>query len=296
MDDELTIRPARPDDRPAMERIAGHTWDWGDYIPLVWDEWLADEQGVVLMGDLGEETVALSKIAFRAPDEVWLEGMRVDPAFRRRGIASRFLEYSVAYAREHGGRVVRLGTAGDNTAVHLSAAHAGMECIGTYALWAAEPLPGGSLPTFLTPAHAAQVQAFLEHSPLLAHAHGLYSAEWIWEELSAARLARFLEGGQVAARLGPDGTLAALATIHPELDDERLWVGFADGQSQAVTSLVAEIRAQAAQIGSPKVESMVPDVAWLREAFGAAGYSPAGEGELWIYERWLHQDGDGDDG
>jgi GNAT superfamily N-acetyltransferase len=296
MDDELTIRPARPGDRPAMERISSHTWDWGDYIPLVWDEWLADEQGVVLVGDLGEETVALSKIAFLAPDEVWLEGMRVDPEFRRHGIASRFLEYSVAYAREHGARVVRLATTGDNTAVHLIAAHAGMDCIGTYALWAAEPLPDGGSPTFLTPAHVAQVQAFLEHSPVLARNHGLYSAEWIWEELSAERLARFLERGQVAARLGPEGTPVALATIHPDLDDERLWVGFADGQPREVAGLAAEIRAQAAQIASPKVESMLPDVPWLREAFRGAGYEPEGEGALWIFQRWLHHDGDGYDG
>jgi GNAT superfamily N-acetyltransferase len=296
MEDELTIRPAQPGDRPAMERIASHTWDWGDYIPLVWDEWLADERGVVLVGDLGKETAALSKIAFLAPDEVWLEGMRVDPEFRRRGIASRFLEYSIAYAHERDGHVVRLATAGDNTAVHHIAARAGMECVGTYALWSAEPLPGESRPTFLTPAHGAQVQAFMEHSPVLAHTHGLYSAEWIWEELSAERLAGLLERGQVAARLGPDGTLLALATIHPDLDGERLWVGWADGQPGAVTGLATELRAQVAQIGSPKVEGMLPDVSWLREAFAAAGYGLEGEGELWIFQRWLHQDGNGYDG
>ena len=53
METELTIRPARPDDRPAMERICAHTWDWGDYVPEVWDDWLAQGGGMgVIVGEL----------------------------------------------------------------------------------------------------------------------------------------------------------------------------------------------------------------------------------------------------
>ena len=46
MSSALIIRPARPEDRPAVERICAHTWEWGDYIPEVWEEWLADKRGV----------------------------------------------------------------------------------------------------------------------------------------------------------------------------------------------------------------------------------------------------------
>ena len=295
---ELTIRPARPDDRLAVERICAQTWDWGDYVPEVWDDWLTDERGVLLVGELGatgERVVALSKITFHSPDQVWLQGMRVDPGYRRRGIAGRFLDYGIAHARKHGARVVRLGTGGHNTPVHNMVARAGMVRVGNYVLWIAEPLPDGSLPTFLTPDDAPRAQAFLKSSPLLAYTRVLYSFDWVWQELSAERVTHFLAAGQVVAQFSPAGGLAALALIRFDPDDETLWVGFADGHPPAVTVLAMAIRAHAAQVGAQKAWVMLPDVAWLRESFRAAGYDFGDwDGELWIFERWLAQNSEDD--
>jgi len=289
----LIIRPARSDDRPAMERICAHTWDGGDYIPEVWDDWLADERGVMIVGELdapGGQVVALQKITFQTPSQVWLEGMRVDPDYRGQGIAGRFLEYSLAYAGEHGARVVRLGTGDYNKPVHTLTARAGMEHVGTCVLWSAEPLAGGPGPAILAPEHAGQVRAFLQESPVLAHSHGLYSAHWAWQELSIEQAIQFLEGGQVAAQLTPDGELAALALVLFEPGDDAVWIGLADGQPSAVTTLATAIRAHTAQLGAQRVRTMLPDVGWLRDAFGAAGYGPGDwEGELWIFESRLVQ-------
>lgn len=286
-----------------MERICANTWEWGDYIPEVWDDWLAanspSEGGVVLVGELDGQVVALSRIAFETPGQVWLEGMRVDPDYRRQGIAGRFLDYSLAYAREQGARVVRLGTGHHNAPVHTIVAHAGMEHVGAYVLWISDPLPVGLLSSqpqriFLGPDHVDQVQAFLAASPVLAHTRGLYSADWAWQELSARRVTQFLEGGQMAARFAPDGQVLALATVHFDPGDDRMWVGFADGEPSAVSDLATDIRVYAAERGAQQAGIMLPDLDWLRNAFRAAGYGPGEwEGELWIFERLLSlKDGD----
>jgi GNAT superfamily N-acetyltransferase len=312
MESDPIIRPRQPDDRPAVERICTHTWEGEDYVPQVWDDWLADPQGLLMVGELRAaegRVVALGKITFRTPDQVWLEGMRADPDFRRRGIAGQFLDYSLAYARDHGARVVRLGTGDHNVAVHILVARAGMERVGTYVLWHAEPLAEGPQPVILATEHAGQVAALLAHSPVLAQAHGLYSLDWTWEELSAERMAQFLADGQVAAQIGPDGTLLALATVHLDPEDRQIWVGYADGlspsgggdlspseggdlspkvgeaQSQPVTELAAAVRAYAGRLGAAKVSIMLPNITWLREAFRSAGYGFGNwEGELWIFE------------
>ena len=284
----MTIRPARPGDRPAMERICAHTWEWGDYIPEAWDEWLADEQGLSIVGELEGRVVALSRITFQAPDQIWLEGMRVDPEYRRRGIAGQFLDHSIAFARERGARVVRLGTSYHNAPVHTLTAQAGMVRVGAYLLWIADPLPGGPDPAFLSAGHADQVRAFLRDSPVMAHTHGLYSAHWAWQELSPARIDQFLEAGQFAARLAPDGRLVALAVLHPDPEYKELWLSFAGGEATAVTELATAVRGYAARLGAEKVQVMVPDLEWLRDALGEAGYGSGDwEGELWIFERWL---------
>jgi GNAT superfamily N-acetyltransferase len=288
MDEELIIRPARPGDRPAMERICARTWEWGDYIPEVWDGWLADEGGAVLVGDLGGQVVALSKITFQPLGQVWLEGMRVDPGYRGQHIASRFLDHSLDDARRRGARVVRLGTSGNNTPVHIMATRAGMERVGAYVLWLGESSPEGPLPAVLAPGHAAPVQAFLDGSALLACMAGLYSVGWAWQELSPARVAQFLETGQMLARLATDGSLLALAAVDFDPEDGDLWIGFVDGQHSAVGDLALAVRRYAAQIGAAKVRVMLPDFDWLQDAFRRAGYGFGDwEGQLWIFERRL---------
>jgi len=274
-----------------MERICAHTWEWGDYIPEVWDNWLADEQGLPIVGELEGRVVALSRFRFQAPNQIWLEGMRVDPEYRRRGIGRQFLDHSIAFARERGARVVRLSTSYHNVAAHTLTTQAGMAQIGSYQLRSADPLSSAPEPAFPSAEHADRVHAFLNHSPLLAYAHGLYSVDWAWQELSPTRVDQLLETGQFTARLAADGRLAALAVLDPQPEDRELWIGFIDGEAAAVTELATAIRGHAAGLGTEKVQMLVSDIGWLRGALSEAGFGPGEwEGELWVYERWLSED------
>jgi GNAT superfamily N-acetyltransferase len=291
MDGKLIIRPARPEDRPEVERICAHTWEWGDYIPEVWDAWLADERAVLQVGEMDGQAVAVNRVVFQSPDQVWLEGMRVDPERRRRGIGWQFMEHDLAYAQERGAKVVRLATGHSNTAVHTMVARVGMVRIGAAQLLVAEPIPGGSLPEILGPEQAAQVTAFLQRSSVLAHMHGLYDSGWAWQTLSPERVAEMLAAGQMVALLTPKEELAALAAVLTDPERDGLWVGYADaasGQPEAVTALAAALRTHAARLGAGKTEAMLPDLLWLRDAFRAAGYDQGEwKGELWIFERRL---------
>jgi GNAT superfamily N-acetyltransferase len=286
---DLTIRLARPDDRSAMERICAHTWDWGDYVPELWDQWLAEGgDGDTIVGELAGRVVALSKITYQTPDQVWLEAMRVDPDYRQRGIAGQFLEFSRARARARGARVIRLGTGYHNQAIHILAARAGMTRIGTYSPWFANPLDSGPHTTFLDSGDAAMVRAFLSDSTVLVHTRGLYSTDWAWQELSAERVTRFLAQGQLAAQVATGGQMLALGTVHLDREGEEFWLGFVDGEPESVTKLASAVRVHAAERGMEKVRMMVPNLTWLREALGDAGYGfGQWEGEVWLFERWL---------
>lgn len=301
MPSELVIRQARSEDRPVMEKICAQTWEWGDYIAEVWEEWLADESGPLIVGEIDGRVVALSKITKLGADQAWLEGMRVDPQFRQRGIAREFLEYGLAYAQQQGARVVRLSTGDFNTTVHHMMARAGMQRVGACAFWAAAPLQEAPGPFFLTPGEADQVLAFLEQSTVLAETGRLYYEGWAWQELSAERVTQFLEQEQIVAERTADSQIASLALVTLPRKQDPVWIGFADGQPGAVTRLALAIRALAAQHNRPgpeAVEAALPEIAWLRAAFQAAGYS-VGElqGELWVFERrFAPPDGEYQDG
>ena len=285
---ELIVRPARPADRAAVERVCAHTWEWGDYIPDVWDEWLADEDGALLVGEVEGRIIAVGRVAFLPHGQAWFEAMRVDPDYRQRGIAGQFLQHKLELARSHASRVVRLATSASNTPVHRMMAAAGMARVGSYAPRTAEPAEEDAQICFLLPEEAGSVQAFLEASPVLAHNQGLYSTNWAWQELSGERVVELLIAGQIAGLDRADGRLQALAQFQYNPGDERLWIGYADGDPPAVTRLARAIRAHAARVGAPRADIMLPNLPRLRDAFHRAGYTPGDwEGELWIFEKHL---------
>lgn len=285
---ELVFRRGRADDLPAVERICTQTWDWGDYVPLVWQEWLDDPRGFVLVGEIDGQVAALSKITFLTADQVWLSGMRVDPAFRGRGVAGRFLAFGIDYARQQGARVVRLATGDTNAPVHTLARRAGMSRLGSFTVGRAEPLAEGDLPVALTPEHEALVRALIDQGSILRHTHGLYGLHWAWQELSAERVGQFLADGQLVARFDPQGELLAVASVHLDPVDEEIGIGFVEGDPDSVEWLARAVRVHAARVGAAALEVMLADLGWLRECFRAAGYvTDDEEGELLIFERTL---------
>src|SRR5262245_51361881 len=113
---ELIVRRARPEDRAAVLAFCAQTWDGGDYIDDVWDEWLADERNVPLVGVLDGTPVALERVRMLSDDEAWLEGIRVDPAYRRHGFGRIMVSRGLVAARELGATVARLLTSDTNVA------------------------------------------------------------------------------------------------------------------------------------------------------------------------------------
>lgn len=286
MSTELVIRPARPDDRPAMERICAQIWDGHDYVPAVWDQWLTDTQGPLIVGEAAGQVVALSKTSFLAPGEAWLQGMRVDPEFHRQGIAARFLEYSLTDARERGAHVVRLSTGSYNTPVHIIAARLGMERIGIYVFWVAEPLPDGPELAILSEGDQARVDAFLRASAVFEFCHGVYVSDWAWRDLSPEELAHLLQNGRVLALQTPQGLLEALSLVNYDAEDEALGVGLAAGEPSAVSRLAIAIRAHASRMRAKNVRAWLPELTWLRNAFASAGYGfGEWQAEMWLFER-----------
>ena len=48
---EYLCRDARPEDKAEVLALTAHTWEFGDYIQYVFDDWLADPQGRFLVAE-----------------------------------------------------------------------------------------------------------------------------------------------------------------------------------------------------------------------------------------------------
>ena len=84
----LKMRDARRDDKGRVFEFTRKTWgQYGDFIPRVWHRWIGDKRGRLIIAELGGVPVGLAKITDFGRGEIWLEGLRVDPEQRGKGIA-----------------------------------------------------------------------------------------------------------------------------------------------------------------------------------------------------------------
>ena len=99
----MKFRHAKPSDKHNVLRFCTNTFEWGDYIEEVWDEWYADPNGYLMIAEENEVIAAVSH-AYLCPNRnrVWLEGVRVNPDFRRRAVATELIKNMLVYGKEHG--------------------------------------------------------------------------------------------------------------------------------------------------------------------------------------------------
>jgi len=104
---DILVREARPEDKDAVIEFTKNTWERGDYIPMVWDSWINDSHGILLIADYKGEPIGLLHIRFMPDNSAWLEGLRVHPEYRRKGVATILNSEAIKMCISKGIRVFR---------------------------------------------------------------------------------------------------------------------------------------------------------------------------------------------
>jgi GNAT superfamily N-acetyltransferase len=292
--DSLTFRPVRAEDKEHIIAFTFNTWgdDEDDYIKDVFDDWVADPRGEFTAAVLDDRVVGISKLTDRGNDEWWLEGLRIDPAYRRRGIASAFNRYHVQLAKRLGGKVARYMTGDGNVGSQTIGARAGFQHILTYAAHLAEASEEFYLPTLLTLDDVPALSRWID-SPLMRYQHGVYRDAWSAKTLIEAELRRAVEANLVCGLQDDSGQVTAWALLRSEdYDDDsedgeqrRLRVDHFDGELSAVTELARRMRALAADRHRSEVSAGISDYPPLVRAAVEAGYvMNSDKFSLWVLE------------
>jgi GNAT superfamily N-acetyltransferase len=180
---EVHLRPARQEDTPDVLELTRTIWDGEDYIPYVWQDWLADPQGRLAVADHEGRVVGLGKLTRLSEEDWWLEGLRVHPEYQGHGIASQLNEYLVGYWLENGNGIVRLATSTARLPVHHLCERLGFEKVIEYTPFVAPTIEGESdEPGFqlMTETDVPEGIAYALHSQSLALSSGLMDLSWQW--------------------------------------------------------------------------------------------------------------------
>jgi len=291
---QVEIRPARSEDREAVLAFCVETWKWGDYIEHVWDEWLQDPQGKLFVATVDGQPVGVAHIHMLNKTEAWLEGMRVDPAFRRNGIASALYDTLMTEAMHRGATIARLITESTNVgSLHLLE-RASMHRVGEFAPYQALPATtpskrqyGLETPTLATAADLDDIINFLNVSNNFPAVGGLY-----YQGFTAYSITRELLTEKVAAQqiyiLRRWDRLDGLAIAEPREGHRgrHLFVGYIDGTTESISLIAYALRQKLPDLGLESVSASVPDLMMVRDAFVGAEYEWDGK-IFYTYERSL---------
>jgi len=95
----MNIRKAGHFDKKPVLEFCKTTFSWGDYISQVWDHWLIE--GNLFVITKNQKPVALCNASILKNNQVWIEGIRVSPEFRKQGLASKLIKHSESLGKKN---------------------------------------------------------------------------------------------------------------------------------------------------------------------------------------------------
>ncbi len=281
---DLVCRSALPMDTPAILDLTRHIWNGHDYIPVVWQDWLADAEGFLAVAEYGRRIVGMGKLTRLEEDEWWLEGLRVHPDFEGRGFATHIHRYLMQRWQALGKGVIRLATASKRIAVHRICAKLGFQKVAEFSAYEKRTETGGETAHF-TPIQPEEVEIALDlalASDLLPLCFHLIDLGWQWARPRLSYLQRRIAAGQAYWWRGRSGLLCVDENKEDELKSQLIcWVACA---LQDLTEFLVDFAQFAAQSGYQKAAWIAPLQPPVQRALGHAGYGAAWDFSLYIFE------------
>lgn len=256
---KLIIREARSSDRKAVVAFSAKIWEGHDYLPRVWDQWLEESFGALLVGELDGRAVGTDKVTVLAPGEVWLEGLRVDPLQRSKGIAWALSKRAMEIVMKLKPSSVRFSTVFDNQTSRHMGEQAGFRllfpCRRLLAQAKKDDLPREALGGI---EDVDDILAFLEKSSNFRQMNGLFAWGWIFKTLDRPFVERVVaEGGALVAR--SLGKISGLALFLKQRHGPKAALGIIDGDDRTIAALAGQFRIAAEHLGFQDLISMVPE-------------------------------------
>jgi GNAT superfamily N-acetyltransferase len=298
---DFVFREVRPDDKTQVVAFTAHTWEFGDYIEDVFDRWLADDNGLFLAAEhcSSGRIAAIDKLTFPTPTEAWFEGLRVNPEFRRRGLATDLQHFMIEQARMRGAACVRFLTLIGNTPIRRNAYRGGFMLRNVVRYWHREPdspgltataVSGG--PHRLRPARedeAIKLRDWWLRSSAFRTA-GLAQRDWKFftptesDWLAAAREGLLLVGDSDAPENSmPPPMLLLIRSVNDTV--EHWTISIASALAEQWAGLGGGLIEYATERGVPEVDGLLPDSYDIVSGLQAAGLTPDADDErLCLFE------------
>ncbi len=279
----VKIRKAVASDKGPILEICRRIWNGGDYVPEVWDDWLTDSEGLLLVATVKGTPVGVAHAGFQTPDVAWLEGVRVHEQYRGLGIAGKLNMALTKWAAERGARVARLCTGSSNIASRNHLSKVGFQVLQTFQRLDSKRGLGAR------PSGVVRLRRLLKghwnwlcsRSEFVSN-RAMYSDGWTWHPLTYAVLRKHVAESRVLLTVRNNSPSSCCVFLD---EDQRLTLGFAAGKLEDVCRSVRLLRFMLSQKNRERIRVLLPARSVLIPALERAGFKKTAK--IVVYEKFL---------
>ena len=284
---DFVVRTADAEDREAVLQFDKEIWGGEDYIPHVWDEWLRDREGRLYVCTFKDRPVGIGHVDLQDSITAWLEGGRVDPKLRRKGVGTRVAKACMAYARQKGRKIARLATSKRNVASYSLNLKLGFQVISGYVIMVGRPMETGApISRRAQTSEEQKVWTYMRDSPVFEKAAGLYTRLWEWYALTPAVLHRFIEMEKAVIYRPDDAIEGVMLVDDVEFRDKQTQTCYLDGSPKAIQDLAGWLLRWSAEADATKANVFTVNHEPIVSTLNSLGFERR-HGEIAIFEKKL---------
>jgi GNAT superfamily N-acetyltransferase len=241
-------------DRPAIMRISSRIWGGHDYVPMFFEGWVSE--GGFWAVEMRNRLVGYGKATELAAGEWWLEGLRVAPDSRSRGVGKELSRQVLHRTLEMRPVSLRLATADVNhESVHIIEKVMGFKPYVQYRFFLGKPGMPEPGPKLVKPA-VAEALDFLRDSEELTASRGLLQSTWRFRDVNR-RYAVELKRGAYLVGYRTAGRLSGLMALKPHrYHGNDLDISFIVGNGRALAAFRSFLFRVAQECGTRNLSGM----------------------------------------
>lgn len=225
----LILRNATPRDKQAVIDFCSKTWrDYGDFIPKVWDRWIAQKSGRLIVAEVDGCPVGIAKITDFGDGEIWLEGLRVDRKWRKKGIATAITKEILRTVRRIKPKAVRYCTGASNRVSRRIGEKSGFEISARFRYYWRRSAKGSIFGRYASAKDLDGVIEFIASSKFLRLSNGLVSEGWVFREFSRNLIKNYIAQRRVIVCF-ENGRISGVGIYPDEINEQTITLGFVDG-------------------------------------------------------------------
>lgn len=247
----MEIRTAKENDKYIVLEFCKETFSWGDYIVDVWYKWRSD--GGLYVLEQNGTVVGMYHIAF-FEKEAWLEGMRVRPEYRKKGLGTKMMSHAESIMQRG---TIRLVIESQNTpSIHLVKS-VGYEIEEEWRLYSMTPERQGS--------HATVATISTSLDGLVSS--DTYADSWRWLPLDSKETERLVRQGRVLVSI-ENGKTTALGIWSQSNDfPQTLQLGYVTGTRKGMVEILRYVQNKAHEMRCERIQVFAQEKTLLDEIF-----------------------------